>query len=229
VSEAVKLVAWFKRKPGVSVESFQEEFATAQAAKAREVPGLRGYVQSLVLASAYRKLEPFCDVIAEIWFADAASAAAVRAGRGFADLVADAARFCAGAATGAMLTVEYLIKDGSRPTGGVKNIELVRRRPDLDVAEFHRYWREYHGPLASRIAPIRRYVQSHAIDDPGSRAYDGIASTWFDDTAAMRESATTEEYRLTRADEPNFVSGHLPFVITREHVVIEPPPLRHHG
>ncbi len=39
----------------------------------------------------------------------------------------------------------------------------------------------------------------------------------------MRASATTEEYRLTREDEPNFVEGHLSFVITREHVVIEPP------
>ena len=229
MSEAVKLVAWFKRKPGVSVESFQQEFAAAQAAKAREVQGLRGYVQSLVLASAYRKLEPFCDAIAEVWFSDAASAAAVRAGRGFAELLADAARFCDGAATGAMLTVEYLIKDGPRPPQGVKNVELVLRRRDLEVAEFHRYWREYHGPLAARIAPIRRYVQSHAIDDPASRAYDGIASTWFDDTAAMRESATTEEYRLTRVDEPNFVAGHLPFVITREHVVIEPPRLSHHA
>jgi uncharacterized protein (TIGR02118 family) len=229
VSEAVKLVAWFKRKPGVSVESFQDEFATAQAAKAREVPGLRGYVQSLVIASAYRKLEPFCDVVAEIWFADAASAAAVRAGGGYAALLADAARFCDGGASGSMLTVEYLIKEGQRPADGVKNVELVLRRPDLDVAEFHRYWREYHGPLAARIAPIRRYVQSHAIDDPTSRTYDGIASTWFDDTAAMRESATTEEYRLTRADEANFVAGHLPFVITREYVVIEPPRLSHHA
>src|ERR1043165_3877953 len=112
MSEAVKLVAWFKRKPGLSVEQFQEEFRSAQAAKAREVPGLRGYVQSIVLASAYRKLEPFCDAIAEIWFADAASAAAVRAGRGFAELLADAARSCEGGPTGSMLTVEYLIKDG---------------------------------------------------------------------------------------------------------------------
>jgi len=61
-------------------------------------------------------------------------------------------------------------------------------------------------------------------DDPQTRSYDGIASTWFDDTAAMRVSATTEEYRLTREDEANFISGHLPFVITREHVLREPPP-----
>ena len=39
----------------------------------------------------------------------------------------------------------------------------------------------------------------------------------------MRTSATTEEYRLTREDEPNFVTGHLSFVITREYVAMEPP------
>ena len=56
-------------------------------------------------------------------------------------------------------------------------------------------------------------------------AREGIASTWFDNTDAMRASAATEEYRLTREDEPNFVGGHLPFVITREHVLMEPPRL----
>jgi hypothetical protein len=51
--------------------------------------------------------------------------------------------------------------------------------------------------------------------------YDGVAITWFDDTQAMRESATTPEYARTRADEVNFIApGRLPFIITREHVIV---------
>jgi uncharacterized protein (TIGR02118 family) len=225
MSEIVKLVIWFKRKPALSVESFQAEWRGSHVDKALRVPGLCGYVQSHVLVSGYRKGEPFCDGLAELWFADVAAVEAARASRAFAEARADADRFRESSTTGAMLTVEHLIKDGPKPPAGVKNVEFVVRRRDLEVPEFHRYWREHHGPLAAKIAPIRRYVQSHAIDDPHTRSYDGIASTWFDDTDAMRSSAATEEYRLTREDEPNFVTAHLSFVITREHVLMEPPRL----
>jgi len=221
----IKLVTFFKRKAPLSPEAFQAEWRGGHAERARQIPGLRGYVQSHVLLSGYRKGEPFCDGLAEMWFDDRAALEAARASAAFAQARADADRFRDGASAGSLLTVEYLIKDGAKPPGGVKNVELVVRRPDLGVEEFHRYWREHHGPLAAKIAPIRRYVQSHSLDDPASRSYDGIASTWFDDTAAMRASANTDEYRLTREDEPNFVTGHLAFVITREHVAIEPPAL----
>ena len=220
----MKLVIWFKRRSGTDVEAFHDEWKQdAHVDLVRRLPALRGYTQSHVLVSGYRKGEPFCDGVSELWFADRAALDAARKSSEFAAAQTDAMRFADPSTAGSMTTVEHLIKNGPKPPGGVKNIEFVVRRRDLDVREFHRYWREFHGPLASHIAPIRRYVQSHAVDDPETRAYDGIASTWFDDTAAMRLSATTDEYRATREDEPNFISGHLPFVIAREHVFIHPP------
>jgi len=126
---------------------------------------------------------------------------------------------------GMIITEEHVIKDGTVPAGAVKSIELVTRRPDLPVAEFQRYWRETHGPIAATIAPIRRYVQSHtrrsAYEQGRAPAYDGAAVTWFDDTQAMRASAASPEYARTRADEPNFIApGPIPVIITREHVII---------
>jgi uncharacterized protein (TIGR02118 family) len=219
----IKLVTFFKRKAGLSPEAFQAEWRGAHVAKALIIPGLRGYVQSHVLLSGYRKGEPFCDGLAEMWFEDRDALDQARASAAFTQARADADRFREGSTAGAMLTVEHVIKNGPKPAAGVRNVELVVRKRDLAPDAFHRYWREHHGPLAARIEPIRRYVQSHAIDDPATRAYDGIASTWFDSTDAMRASAATEEYRLTREDEPNFVTGHLSFIIAREHVAMEPP------
>ena len=211
MSVIVKLVTFSKRRTGVAVEAFQEERRTMHAKTVLRLPGLRGYAQSHVLPSGYRKREPFCDVLEELWFDDREALEQARTNEAFAGV------------DGAVVTTEHLIKDGRQLGPGVKNIELVARRRDLAVPEFHRYWREHHGPLAARIAPIRRYVQSHSIDDPATRAYDGIASTWFDDVDAMRVSATTEEYRLTREDEENFVTPPLSFVITEEHVFLAPP------
>ena len=49
----------------------------------------------------------------------------------------------------------------------IKLVFVIRRREDLPLEEFHRYWLEEHGPLARRLLePLgaRRYVQTHSLD-----------------------------------------------------------------
>ena len=75
----------------------------------------------------------------------------------------------------------------------VKLVFCLHRRADVDEAEFHRYWREVHGPLAASFAPVlgfRRYVQVHtalvslsdaiASDRGAAEHFDGVAELWFD-------------------------------------------------
>jgi uncharacterized protein (TIGR02118 family) len=108
-----------------------------------------------------------------------------------------------------LLTQDHLIKDEPVSLGGLKSFEFVTRLRNLSLSEFRRYW-EVHGPLAARIEVMRRYVQSHCLlpcYELGQQpAWDGLAITWFDDIAAMRVSAATSEYELTRADEPKFLA-----------------------
>ena len=90
---------------------------------------------------------------------------------------------------------------------------------------FRDYWRNVHGPIASRIPTLLRYEQNHlkqsAYETGEIPPYDGLAITWFASTADMKRGAQTPEYQITRADEPNFLpDGHLPIIITREHVLI---------
>ncbi|MGO9335733.1 MAG: EthD domain-containing protein, partial [Acidimicrobiales bacterium] len=40
------------------------------------------------------------------------------------------------------------------PRDVVKLVFCLHRRSDVDEAEFHRYWREVHGPLAASFAPV---------------------------------------------------------------------------
>src|SRR5207253_11256391 len=81
----------------------------------------------------------------------------------------------------------------------------TRRSSDL--------WSSVHGPLGAKIPMVRRYVQCHvrpaAYRDGRQPPYDGVAEVWFDSTAAMRESATTPEFRAVRADEPDRKSTRL--------------------
>ena len=221
----VKLVVCFKRRADMEVEPFQEYWRTRHAEVARGLPGIRRYVQSHTLLAGYRKGEPVYDGIAEIWFDDTD---AIRALDGTAALRAareDAARFVDRSTMRTLVTDEHLVKDGALPDGYVKNIEFVHRRPDLGVEEFQRCWRDVHGPLASEIPVVLRYVQSHCrrggYAEGREPPCDGIASMWFASTAAMRESVRTDAYARTCAVSPDFVApGEIPFIITREHVVI---------
>jgi uncharacterized protein (TIGR02118 family) len=118
-----------------------------------------------------------------------------------------------------------VIQDGPVPDGAVKNIEFVNRRPGMALEPFRSYWRNVHGPLAAKIPVIRRYEQNHLslseYQKSPAPAYDGLAVTWFASTADMKKGTAMPEYFATRADEPKFLpDGHLPIIITREHVVV---------
>ncbi|HVC70279.1 MAG TPA: EthD domain-containing protein [Acidimicrobiales bacterium] len=118
----------------------------------------------------------------------------------------------------------------------VKLIFCLRRRPEISEEEFHRYWREEHGPLVTRHASalgIRRYVQLHttsgavnailAASRGGPEAYDGVAELWFDDTDALvagSEAGMAAAAELA-LDEARFIDhGRSPLFVAEEHPVI---------
>jgi uncharacterized protein (TIGR02118 family) len=120
----------------------------------------------------------------------------------------------------------------------VKLVFCLHRRPDVDEAEFHRYWREVHGPLAASFAPllgIRRYVQLHTTSGPIGEAiasgreapepFDGVAELWFDSLDALAGAARTPEGAAATetlyADEAKFIDhSRSPIFLAEEHQVL---------
>jgi uncharacterized protein (TIGR02118 family) len=120
----------------------------------------------------------------------------------------------------------------------IKLVFCVHRRADIDEAEFHRYWRDEHGPLVHSVAPllgIRRYVQNHSTPGPVSDAlaasrgtpvgFDGVAELWFDDSEALIAAATSpaglEAGEALLADERRFIDhSRSPLFLAEEHPVI---------
>ena len=220
----LKLVSVLRRRPDLDVEAFQRHWLDVHAPLVARLPGLRRYVQCHTLLSGYRKLTPAADGVAELWFDDTDALRALRGRAELAAVEADEGNFIDGTRHDRLFIDEHVIKDGPLPPQGVKNIEFVRRKAGMDVPAFQRYWREVHGPLGASITTVLRYVQNHAraasYRDGREPPLDGLALTWFEDTAAMRASALTPEYAATRDDEDNFLTVPLDFIITREHVII---------
>lgn len=215
-----KLVLLHKRVPGVPLGQFHSALARA-ASDDPPIADLARYVQSHTLERGYAKGELLIDAVEELTFAGAPAAEAFVASPQWQEMLARRAPLVDPGTSHRMLVDVHRVKDRPVPAGAVKNIEFVNRRPGMALAPFRKYWREFHGPLASRIPSILRYEQNHLAMSEYENApeprFDGLAVTWFESTAAMRAGAETEAYAETRADEPNFLpDGHLPIIITRE-------------
>lgn len=219
----ITLVPLVKRAPGMTVEAFQTHWRTRHADIVRRLPGLRRYVQSPTRLAGYARGEPVWDGIAELWFDDTQALRALAGRPEQAAVDADEARFLDRSATRLLFTEEHVVRDERPPAGSVKSIAFLRRREDLTVEEFQRYWRERHGPVAATIPGLLRYTQDHVrlSSYAGGRSpvYDGIAITWFASTDAMRAAARSPEYARTRADEANFLAGSPPFIIADDLLV----------
>jgi hypothetical protein len=84
----------------------------------------------------------------------------------------------------------------------IRLIYLLRRKPEMSLAQFQDYWRNTHGPLVAKHSTtlnILRYVQVHTLDDPaneqlaGARGkmesrYDGVAELWWTSREALSSS-----------------------------------------
>jgi uncharacterized protein (TIGR02118 family) len=108
----------------------------------------------------------------------------------------------------------------------IKLIYCIKRLPSISEEEFHKYWREQHGPLVQKCAgPLRiaRYVQSHTIPDTEKAAlnkgfqknrgtsepYDGAAELWFESVEDFLEGGRDPEgakaVQALYEDEKNFI------------------------
>lgn len=105
----------------------------------------------------------------------------------------------------------------------VKIIFCLRRRPELSIEEFHRYWRDVHAPLVKSVAEtlrIRHYAQSYTFCDDRTEktitarsmdliSFDGVAELWWDSMDDVLAAGDTKEGRdagrRLAADERNFI------------------------
>ena len=158
----IKIVYFFKRKPGISVEDFQAHWRTTHAELIAALPGIRRYVQNHTLPSAYRKGEPAFDGVAESWFEDTQVLKALASSPQYAAVLADEPRFIDRASMGSIITEEHVLKDGPVPQGGIKTVDLVTRKPPMSIDAFFKYWLEAHGPLVAASSVVRR-TRSHAV------------------------------------------------------------------
>jgi len=221
----IKVIEVVRRRPGMSVEEFQDYWLTTHGPIVAKLPGLQRYVQSHARLGGYRNGDLPFDGIAEVSFASKDDLAAISSMPEFAAAKADEPNFIDTDSLVEIVVDDVVIKDGPIPEGAIKNVEFVHLSEDLSPEDAHAYWRDTHGPIAAAIPTMSRYVQSHirmgAYRGAGRPRVDGVALTWWDGIEAMRASAQSPEYAATRADEANFLGGPPEAILTTEHVILD--------
>jgi uncharacterized protein (TIGR02118 family) len=108
----------------------------------------------------------------------------------------------------------------------IKSLTLLTRKAGLTHEQFMRHWVEIHAPLALKVPGIRRYVQTHLLEErkrpdiPSSDVeIDGIAEIWYDDQEAMQRAIASPEGKALYADGALFI-GRVKTFTTQELVVI---------
>ena len=108
----------------------------------------------------------------------------------------------------------------------IKSISLLTRKAGMTHAQFVKHWADVHAPLALAVPGLRRYVQSHIVEErtrpdipalPGE--VDGIAELWFDDRESMTRAMSTPEAKALHADGALFI-GRIKSFTVEEKVII---------
>ncbi len=108
----------------------------------------------------------------------------------------------------------------------IKSLTLLTRKAGLAHEQFMRHWVEIHAPLALKVPGIRRYVQTHIMEErqrpdiPSSDIeIDGIAELWYDDQDSMRKALASPEGKALYADGALFI-GRVKTFTTEERQII---------
>jgi uncharacterized protein (TIGR02118 family) len=121
----------------------------------------------------------------------------------------------------------------------IRLVFVLRRRSDLDRAEFQEYWRRRHGPLVAKHSTrldVLRYVQVHTLDDAANEQmaearggmeppYDGVAELWWWSreriVGALADSAAQDAGAELLEDERTFIDlARSPVFVAEEHPVV---------
>tara|TARA_B100002003_G_scaffold30197_1_gene25157 strand:+ start:747 stop:1409 length:663 start_codon:yes stop_codon:yes gene_type:complete len=219
----IKQISFFKRRPDLDVQAFQQHWRTQHAALVGQIPGIIRYVQNHV--ESIGSDEPLYDGIAEVWFE---SMDEVRNSAGSSHLKSvreDETNFIDADSMGTLLTDEHVVVDGQIPDTAIKLVIFVPKLVSVSPEIFQTTYLVQIGPMVKENPHILRYVQAHCR--PGFYRsgrvppYDAISVLWFNDAAAQQEAFGHESLKDAPAMEATIMdhSG-IKFLVVKEHQIL---------
>jgi uncharacterized protein (TIGR02118 family) len=92
-------------------------------------------------------------------------------------------------------------------------ISMMKRRPDISVAQFRKHWLDPHGVLTAGLPGVRHYIQSHVVDSPHNNALArsidlmGFPELWFDSYDQRKVAYASPRIAECNVDSEQFVGA----------------------
>jgi hypothetical protein len=106
----------------------------------------------------------------------------------------------------------------------INAMTIIKKKNEMTYTDFQNYWKNEHGIIVTRSSHIGTYIQSHPIYNANldfEDSIDGLAEIWFKDTEAMRNLASTAEYKDIQADEKVFIDSSAISLLIAEDTVLK--------
>lgn len=236
----IKLIYCLRRLPGLSLREFQEHWLEQHARFGRENRIIRRYAQyhrleddpilTAMAQAGSTQVEPF-DGVAISWWDDIESVRTAMGSPEVAAALADELHFIDHSRSTACLATERVIIE---PCADVPIVlfECLRRRADIDHAEFSRRWAE-HGHIGRRshaAGLLMGYVQNVTLTEgaqdgleaiAGPDSWDGVTTGYFESIAKMKTlMASPLVTKDAYEDECKFMDhARSGFFVTRRHMI----------
>ncbi|MGC3989067.1 MAG: EthD domain-containing protein [Chthoniobacteraceae bacterium] len=88
---------------------------------------------------------------------------------------------------------------------------ILRKKAGLSTEDFHRYWKNDHAKVVSKLPGIVKYIQHHVMSYPlqgyemSDAPIDGISETIWESQEAAVAASQTPEMMAVFMDEANFL------------------------
>ena len=222
---------WLYKKPDWTTQEFRRYWIENHGAIAETLPNLLRYDQNHVVDRTQRGFTSprgpeNLDGVSMLWFEDEATMRAA--------INTDAGRALAEDEKILMGDINIIADDQTTiiapPADGpmVKQLALIKRRPDVSAAAFQEAWSTDHARLVAQLPGIRGYRQNlikhreapkgNVVDYDGLPV-DGMSEIWFDDLAALDAAFASPEGRALQAQTDQIISEITTFMI-EVHVVV---------
>ena len=210
------------KQPHMTLEEFYTYWRRRHV-KASPTPilNLRRYIQGHRVAVP-RGDAPF-DGVTEAWYDSLEGMLEQRRHFTHELAIKDEAEFIDHRRVDILTTLDDVILDGEKKRGMIKGVFLVKRMPAMLRPEFKQYWKNVHAPLALKLPGLRRYVQSHTVDEAYEWAeprWDGVAHLYCDDAQAAEKAMTSDDYiNESGPDVEKFVGIASGFWVQEHHIL----------
>lgn len=221
-------------KPGMSEKEFQHYWREHHAPLASKIPHTTRYLIASRIPFGQEPEDPPFGAVGETWFENEQEILeAVQSKEYIQGARPDEPNWAAFWQILALDTTDHVLKEGpplKKDSSLVKMFILLKRKPEMSLANFRQYWLETHGPLVLSLPGIRRYIQCHVRDAfyvIGESSFDGVEQIWFDDTQAIEKMMKSPEYKeQVMPNMANFVEPKYIFsFVADEYWVVRPESL----